>query len=94
MNWGYVLAIIGSNIGIGALVCGFLVWALSKLDSDIKNLSHKLDSNIKNLSNKLDNDIQAQTFRLDQQAARLDQQNQRTDQLYQMFIDLLKTVQK
>jgi len=23
MNWGYVLAIVGSNIGIGAIVCGF-----------------------------------------------------------------------
>lgn len=51
MNWGMVVAIIGTNIGLIAVVVAFILWAFSKLDGDIKSLSC---------------DIKAQTVRTDQ----------------------------
>lgn len=42
-DWNMVLTIIGTNIGVIALVGGFILWGLSKLDGDIKQLSAKID---------------------------------------------------
>lgn len=39
MNWGMVMAIIGANIGLVAILVAFVLWAFSKLDGDIKSLS-------------------------------------------------------
>lgn len=62
MNWGYVLAIVGSNIAIAGIICGFIWWILGKLDADIRALSAKLDL-----------DMKTQTSRIDAQALRTDQ---------------------
>lgn len=82
-NWEMVTTIIGTNIGLVAVIGGFIFWAFNKLDSDIKSMSNRLDGDIKAIGAKLDSGLQAQ-------AARIDQQSARTDQLYQMFYDLLK----
>jgi len=103
MDWGHVIAIIGTNVGLVAIVGGFILWAFGKLDADFKGISadfkgisNKLDADIKGISNKLDADIKGLSLKLDadikSQTARLDQMSMRTDQLYQMFIDLLKEV--
>lgn len=36
-------AIIGTNIALMAVVGAFIVWAVNKLDSDIKSLGNRLD---------------------------------------------------
>lgn len=61
-NWEMVATIIGTNIGLIAVVGGFIFWAFSKLDSDIKSMSNRLDGEIKALAS----DIKAQTARTDQ----------------------------
>ncbi len=79
MEWSQVVAIIGTNIGLIAIIGGFISWAFSKIDNDFSRVRediNKLDGDIKKLSEKIDANTKEQT--------------QRTDQLYQMFIDLLK----
>lgn len=39
VNWGMIVAIIGVNIGLVAVVVAFILWAFSKLDGDIRSLS-------------------------------------------------------
>jgi len=87
MDWAMVWTIIGVNIAVTALMGGFMLWAFSKLDNDIKAQNTKLDNDIKSISTDLKNDMRSQEERLN---AQLNAQNARTDQLYQMFIDLLK----
>lgn len=53
-DWGMVIAIVGTNLALAAIISGFIIWAFSKLDSDIKSLS-----------NKIDTDMKAQTARTD-----------------------------
>lgn len=54
-GWGIAIAIIGSNIALASIFVGVMLWAFSKLDSDIKALGTKLE-----------NDMRAQTKRTDQ----------------------------
>lgn len=55
MDWGHVIAIIGTNVGLVAVMGGFILWAFSKLDADIKSIGNKVDAEMK-----------AQTARTDQ----------------------------
>ncbi len=61
-NWEMVTTIIGTNIGLVAVIGGFIFWAFNKLDGDMKAMGNRLDGDIKALSS----DIKAQTARTDQ----------------------------
>ncbi len=56
LNKGYlmphidIIAIIGTNIALMAVVGGFIVWAVNKLDTDIKSLSNRVDA----INNRMD----------------------------------------
>lgn len=81
-DWNMVIAIVGANIGLAAIIVAFILWIFNKLDGDIKSLSNKLDVNTQSLterSNQLYNE-----FNISFQA-----QSQRTDLLYKVLIDLL-----
>jgi hypothetical protein len=69
------IAIIGTNIALMAVVGGFIVWAVNKLDGDIKAVGNRVD---------------ALSGRIDSLNTRLDGHASRIDQLYQMFIQLIK----
>lgn len=83
MDWAQVIAIVGTNIGLCAVVGGFIIWAINRMDSDVKAISERMDADIKAIGNRLDG-----------LGNRLDSHAQRIDQLYHMFVDLLKEVKK
>lgn len=62
MTWSMVITIIGSNIALAGIFAGFVYWAFSKLDADIRSVSIKIDA-----------DMTAQTNRTDQLHKRTDQ---------------------
>jgi hypothetical protein len=43
INWSQALTIIGVNIALLAALAGLIIWAVSKLDSDIKTIATRLD---------------------------------------------------
>jgi len=50
MGWEQVAAIIGVNVGVLAIVCTLIVWAVNKLDSDVKSLN----TDVKTIASRLD----------------------------------------
>jgi hypothetical protein len=50
MEHSEVIAIIGTNIALMAVVGAFIVWAVNKLDTDIKGLSSRVDA----INNRMD----------------------------------------
>lgn len=79
MEWYHVLTIVGVNIALIGAVATLVIWAVNKLDSDIKSISNRMDG---------------QDVKFNSLAQRLDGHAMRIDQLYHMFIDLLKEGKK
>ena len=79
MEFEHVYAIIGVIIGFMTIIITLGIWAINKLDGDIKSLSV---------------DIKSMGTRLDGHVTRLDGHAMRIDQLYHMFIDLVKEGRK
>lgn len=79
MDWAQLIALIGTNIALCSVFGGFTIWAINRMDADVKAISDRVDS----LGN-----------RMDSLGNRLDSHAQRIDQLYHMFVDLLKEVKK
>ncbi len=50
MGWEQVLTLIGINIAFISVMVGLVIWAVNKLDGDIRSL----DTNIKSIANRLD----------------------------------------
>lgn len=79
MDWTQSLTIIGVNIALIGIVCTLVVWAVNKLDADVKSIGNRLDSHAQRID---------QLYH--QFNSTLKQSSERTDRLYQMFYDLLK----
>ena len=43
MDWGMVFTIIGVNIALIGLMATLVVWAINKIDSDVKTIATRLD---------------------------------------------------
>jgi hypothetical protein len=43
MDWTQAFAIIGVNIALIGIVCSLVVWAVNKLDADVKSIGNRLD---------------------------------------------------
>jgi hypothetical protein len=43
MDWAQILTIVGVNIALLAALAGLIIWAVSKLDSDMKSIGSRLD---------------------------------------------------
>ncbi len=48
-----VVAIVGTNLALAAILGGFIFWAFSKFDSDIKTMGNRLDSDMKSFANEI-----------------------------------------
>jgi hypothetical protein len=58
MDWTQVLTIIGVNIALIAALATLIIWAVNKLDSDVKSMG----SDMKSVANRLD----GHSMRIDQ----------------------------
>ena len=58
MDWTQILTIAGINIALIAAMSTWIVWAINKVDSDVKGISSRMDS---------------QANRMDGHAQRIDQ---------------------
>lgn len=54
MEWGQVVAIVGTNVALCGFIAGFMLWAVNKLDGDIKSLGDRLEKNVDSLGRRLD----------------------------------------
>ncbi len=54
MDWAQVIAIVGTNIGLCAVVGCFIIWAINRMDADIKTIGDRMDK----LGNRLDGHAQ------------------------------------
>jgi hypothetical protein len=54
MDWGMVIAIVATNIGLGGLLLGVMLWAFSKLDSDVKSVGSKIDADMRSHCERTD----------------------------------------
>lgn len=43
MDWTQVFAIVGINLAIFALMATLIIWAVNKMDSDIKTIATRMD---------------------------------------------------
>jgi hypothetical protein len=78
-GWDEAMQIIGVIATALGVLSGWIIWTLSKLDGDIKNV----DGDVKIIAQKMD----VMAARMD---ARFESHSARLDQLYNMFVDLLK----
>lgn len=62
MDWGMVIAIVASNIGVAGILVGVMLWAFSKLDSDVKSVGNRIDG----VARKIDADMRSHMQRTDQ----------------------------
>lgn len=83
MEWTQILALMGVNIAMLALLTTLVVWAIGKLDADVKSIG---------------NDVKSCVSRLDSHATRIDQLYKlfldTQKESNQKFYDLLKEVRK
>lgn len=54
MDWAQLIALIGTNIALCAVFGGFTIWAINRMDADVKAISDRVDS----LGNRLDSHAQ------------------------------------
>jgi hypothetical protein len=43
MQWGQVFTIVGVNIALIASMVTLVIWAVSKMDADVKSIGNRLD---------------------------------------------------
>lgn len=58
MDWIQVATIIGANIAILAVISTLIVWAVNKLDTDVKSICARMD--------KMDSRFESHSARIDQ----------------------------
>lgn len=58
MGWEQVATIIGVNVGVLAIVCTLIIWAVNKIDSDVKGIWSRMD--------KMDSKFESHSARIDQ----------------------------
>jgi hypothetical protein len=78
-GWGQALTILGVIVPLLGILASWMIWAIGKVDTDIKNV----DGDVKTIAQKMD----VMAARMD---ARFESHSARLDQLYNMFVDLLK----
>ena len=58
MDWIQVATIVGVNIALIATMITLVMWAMSKIDNDVKSIGNRLDQDIKSIGNRLDGHAQ------------------------------------
>lgn len=83
MEWNQILALMGVNIAMLAVLTTLIVWAIGKIDADVKSIG---------------NDVKSCVSRLDSHATRIDQLYKMfldsQKEFNQKFYDLLKEIKK
>lgn len=74
-----IAAVVGVNIALFGCIATLVVWAVNKIDSDVKSVGSRIDTDVKSIG-----------VRMDSLASRMDGHASRIDQLYLMFCDLVK----
>lgn len=83
MEVNELCTIIGVNVALFAGMTTLVVWAVNKLDSDVRGIGSRLDGH----AQRIDTVYHSSNSKHEAQMARI-------DQLYQMFVDLLKSREK
>lgn len=54
MEWTQVFTFIGVNVALFGVMATLIIWAINKMDTDIKAIGNRLDNDIKSIASRLD----------------------------------------